>query len=62
MAKEIHKELELITSYLDKVEKNKVQVVEEEIDLDALADEIMNMETKDSKKKKKKSKKKSKKR
>ena len=46
------------------VEKNKVQVTEEEIDLDALADEIMNMDTKESKKKvnQKKSKKKSKKR
>ncbi len=43
------------------VEKNKVQVTEEEIDLDALADEIMNMETKESIKKKK-SKKKSRKR
>ena len=46
------------------VEKNKVQVTEEEIDLDALADEIMNMDAKESKKKvnQKKSKKKSKKR
>ena len=44
------------------IEKKQVQVVEEEIDLDALADEIMNMETKESKKKQKKSKKKSKKR
>lgn len=45
------------------VEKNKVTEIEEEIDLDALADEIMNMETKESKKKmkSKKSKKKSKK-